>query len=193
MINLNQELNNCFYLNCNNLDLIIAFKKNHSVPIKLISSVLNNNLKDPSPLIILMDMELNQLPIEILLELEGWNNCFFIFFENPNEQSLFLIENIYMWKKLQIISSTKNKFKYLPKSIFKSMPKISSDITYLKTPQDLILLKNIEKTIFSNFPLESENCEIYLSANILIQSVKSICSIKKLMQYFWLRTYRDLA
>jgi len=187
----------CHYINSSHLELILELKKAFTTTkndsITIISEIGKTSSNNYSNCLILVDKELSKLSLKNLTDLEQLKNCVFLFTQQLNQEDSLIIKKILNWKEIKInLRQSKHEY-YLPKIIFLNMPTLDRNITYLKKPADLFKIDTISNIVFSNFHLYSSSKNIFLSTISPLDFFKSICSIKKIMQYFWLRSYRDIA
>lgn len=142
--------------------------------------------------IIVVDQELAKEPVETLRSLEKIQSSIFIFLNKQNEQSKYLLQNIFNWTK--IIDKEILHFQpiQIPSFMIKYLPKISSQEYLITSAEQLIEAPCELNEIITDLNLSSSSINIYSSFRPFPHFRITICSIKKLMQYLLLRTFRDL-
>lgn len=148
--------------------------------------------------ILWVSKQINQLKIEQLRQMERVKNCLIVFLHPQNRSSIFILERILCWSALRPNSTIINKKKsiYLPSIIFENLPKINPSAVAIESLEDLDHLKPHHNEIFSNvteYYYNFDQFKFYRSSKNPLDWLLSICSIKKIMQYLWLRTYKDLS
>lgn len=147
--------------------------------------------------ILWINKQINQLKIEQLKQLEQIKNCIVIFLKPQNRSSTFILERIFCWSALKPNSRIVHRSKsiYLPPFIFENLPKIHTAAITIENSEDIKRLGPHHHEVFSNlteYYYSFDRFKFYRSSKNPLDWLLSICSIKKIMQYLWFRTYKDL-
>ncbi len=183
---------NCYYLISHNLDLLLLIL--HSKGISKISllQLKKTQQVDTYQGVIVVDQQLGQQSIETLRKLEKIQSSIFIFLNKQNEQSNYLLQKVFNWT--QIIDKEIQHYQSIqvPSFMIKYLPKISSQEYLITSTEQLIEAPCELNEIVTSLNLSSSSIDIYSAFQPFPHFRISICSIKKLMQYLFLRTFRDL-
>ena len=182
----------CSYIITQNLSVISTIVSTE----KVTKITLNRFIKLASPDlfqgVLIIGQQIDSLSIIKLMQIDKIQHSLIIFVIPPNESSLFIIKNLFHWSELRDLEVVTLKSKYLPLFVFKNLPAINQHIYSINNIEDLLNLKKSMQCIFSKIHLRSSTAQIFQQSQHFKQNSFSICSINKLMQYLWLRIFRDL-
>ena len=182
----------CSYIITQNLSVISTIVSTK----KVVKITLNQFIKLASPGsfqgVLIIGQQINSISTIKLLQMDKIQHSLIIFVTPPNESSLFIIKNLFGWSELKDLEVATLKSKYLPLFLFKNLPVIDQHIYTINDIEDLLKFKKNMQCIFSKINLRSSTAQVFQQSRHFKQNSFSICSINKLMQYLWLRIFRDL-
>jgi hypothetical protein len=182
----------CSYIITQNLSVISTIISTK----KVVKITLNQLIKLASPElfqgVLIIGQQIDSLSTVKLMQMDKIQHSLIIFVSPPNESSLFIIKNLFGWSELKDLEVVTRQSKYLPLFLFKNLPQIDQGIYSINNIEDLLNLKKSMQCIFSKIHLRSSTAQIFQQSQHFKQNSFSICSTNKLMQYLWLRIFRDL-
>lgn len=134
--------------------------------------------------------EISDLSLNQLIYLQKIDSCLIISITDQSKSSNYIAESLLGFKSFQCLSNSARPL--LPLYVFSFFPKIAPGITELKSLDDLLSISPDPQEVFSRLALTGERILVYGVSLGSILPLFSICSIKKIMQYFAYRFIRDI-
>lgn len=180
-----------YYLETNNLDLIKAVIDDLNLAHFPIDVIQKGREIDPDSKIFLTLEEISELSLHQLTYFQEKKSVMIISAIKQSEASIFILKNIIDFNFIGINCFQQHQATLLPKNIFSYFPLISPGILLISKADDLLKLRG-ETQIFSTIPFFSKNATLFMESPNPFTPFFSICSIKKIMQYFAYRFIRDI-
>lgn len=140
--------------------------------------------------IFITDRELSDLNLSQLFTLQSLKSSIIFSIKAQNKSSIYIAEKLLGFSSCQFISPSKQTL--LPKHIFSIFPKISPGVFEIKKIDDLLSVPSAKHEVFSTLDLSRDKGALFCPTNGPLLPFFSICSIKKIMQYFSYRFIRDI-
>ena len=171
---------------------IINQSSSSKIKVTEIENIKNNQFFEG---VVLVKGQLYDLSLSTLQKCYLIKNSIIILIEPQSSASLYLIDHLYGWYKLKFSPVFIKNPSYLPKNIFNKLPNLDKNIRVITSLKSLVQYSEYRETaLFTNINFSSscQKFKIYFPSDNPLKYFFSICSIKKIMQYIMLRTYKDL-
>ena len=180
------------FLITEDLDIILSLIHSLGDTVNTLSKLSKTESISSFQGVIFVDIPLSSLGVFTLLKIEPINSSFFVFLTLPSPQCQYLIRSLFRWQEYQLRSRKLRAPIYLPFFVFHYLPKLDTRSHFIEDYDSLFCSPHNPSEVYSTKALRSNSIPTYAISPNFYHWIFSICSLKKYVQYLWLRTYRDL-